>query len=61
MKQQSTHESFAREEKISLGSERSFGIVMATAFVVFGVLNWYHQGHAWPWLSGIALLLLFSA
>jgi hypothetical protein len=61
MTQQSTHESFRREEKIGPGSERSFGIVMATAFVVLAMLNWWREGHVWPWLGGIAIVFLFAA
>jgi hypothetical protein len=59
--QQSTHESFAREETVNVGSERSFGIVMAVFFVLIGALNLWHEGHVWPWLGGIAALFLAAA
>jgi hypothetical protein len=50
-----THENFSREERVGLGSERSFGIMMATALALLGVLNWRHSGHAWLWLGGIGI------
>ncbi len=58
---QSTHETFAREEHATPGSDRSFGIVMAVGFGLLGALNWWHQGHVWPWLGGVAGLFLVAA
>jgi hypothetical protein len=55
------HESFAREETVILPSGRSFGIVMAIAIALLGVLNWWHRGHVWPWMGGIAALFLAAA
>jgi hypothetical protein len=37
--QPTTHESFAREDKVAVGSERSFGIVMAVFFALIASLN----------------------
>lgn len=54
----STHENFARDEKVAGGSERSFAIVMAAALTVLGTVNWWHDGRVWPWLGGIAVGLL---
>jgi hypothetical protein len=59
--QQSTHESFARDDKVTVGSERSFGIVMAVFFGLIGALNLWHDGHIWPWLGGVAAVFLAAA
>jgi hypothetical protein len=61
MQQPSTHESFAREEHVAAGSERSFGIVMAAAFALVAAINYWHAGWLWPWLSGAAVLFLAAA
>jgi len=59
--QSSTHETFAREEHVTAGSERSFGIVMAVAFALIGAINYWHAGWLWPWLVGAAVLFLAAA
>jgi hypothetical protein len=46
---QSTHESFTREEPATPGSDRIFGLVMAAALAVVGLLNGWHAGRLWPW------------
>ena len=58
---QSTHEVFTREDKIEAGSDRSFGLVMATAFAAVSLLNGWHVGRVWPWTGGVAALLLAAA
>src|SRR5215475_584126 len=58
---QSTHESFSREEAATPGSDRAFGLVMAAACAVLGVLNGWHQGRLWPWMLGGAVLFLLAA
>ena len=58
---QSTHENFSREESIVTGSDRSFGIVMASGFSVLALLNGWHGGHVWPLMAGIAVLFLAAA
>ena len=55
---QTTHETFSREEKISAGSDRSFGLVMAAAFAAVTLLNAWHAGRLWPWTATLAALLL---
>ena len=58
---QSTHEVFSRDEKVVAGSDRSFGMVMAAAFMVVTLLNAWHAGRLWPWTGGLAALLLAAA
>jgi len=52
------HENYSRNEIVTGGSDRSFGMVMTIAFALMSLLNWWHQGHAWRWTSGIAAVLL---
>jgi hypothetical protein len=56
-----THESYSREDKEVTGSDRSFGIVMSVAFTLFALVNYWHDGRWWPWIIGIAALLLAAA
>ena len=58
---QSTHESFSRDEEIVAGSDRSFGFVMAGAFAVVSLLNFWHAGRIWPWTTGLAAIFLIAA
>src|SRR6516164_3234681 len=55
------HESYSRDEAVIGSSDRSFGIVMAAAFGLISLLNWWHGGRSWPWNSGIAALCLAAA
>ena len=55
---QSTHEVFSREEKIEVGSDRWFGIVMAAALLAVTSLNAWHSGRLLPWTGGLAALFL---
>jgi hypothetical protein len=55
------HESYSRDEAVIGSSDRSFGIVIATAFGLISLLNWWHGGRSWPWTSGIAALCLAAA
>jgi hypothetical protein len=55
------HESYSRDETVGGGSDRSFGIVMAAAFAVISLLNWWHHGHSWRWTGGIAVFFLAAA
>lgn len=55
-----THENLAREERAAPGSERSFAIVMAVAFVIVGGINIWHNGRIWLWLITIAGLLILA-
>jgi hypothetical protein len=59
--QQATHESFAREEAVAAGSNRSFGVVMAGALAVLTAINAWHDGRVWPWTGGLALFFLAVA
>jgi hypothetical protein len=58
--EQNTHESFSRHES-EMGSDRSFGFVMAVAFGALALLNWWHHGRVWPFLGGLAALFLLAA
>jgi hypothetical protein len=57
---QSNHESLTRDERAAPGSERSFAIVMAVALALLASINWWHNGHLWPWLGGIAAFFVVS-
>ena len=58
---QSTHESFSREEEVVAGSDRSFGFVMAGAFTVVTALNAWHAGRIWPYTAALAAIFLVAA
>lgn len=61
MNRTSFHESFAREDSVARGSDRSFGLVMAGAFFLLSALNGWHGGRIWPWLClGAAAFLVAS-
>lgn len=53
---QSTHESFTRDEPVSVGSDRTFGLVMAAALAAVSLLNAWHSGRSWPWTAIAAVL-----
>lgn len=56
--QPSTHERLIRSEPLAPGSERSFGVVMAVAFALISLVNWWHGKLWWPWTAGLAVLFL---
>jgi Saxitoxin biosynthesis operon protein SxtJ len=58
---QSTHENFNREEASAPGSDRTFGLVMAAALGLIGVINAWHHGRVWPWELAAAVLFLAGA
>jgi len=51
---QQVHENYSREETVTHGSDRSFGLVMGGAFALLALLNWWHDGRIWPWMVGLA-------
>src|SRR5262249_52116249 len=55
------HERYSHDETVIGGSAWSFGIVMAAAFALMSLLNWWHEGHSWRWTAGIAVLLIALA
>jgi hypothetical protein len=58
---QSTHESFVRDEAAQPGSDRNFGLVMAGALALVSLVNGWHLGRVWPWTSAAAVLFLIAA
>ena len=58
---QSTHENFSRDEAVSPGSDRNFGLVMAGALALLSALNGWHHGRLWPWTTVVAIALLAVA
>jgi hypothetical protein len=58
---QSTHENFSRDEAVSPGSDRNFGLVMAGALGLLSVLNGWHHGRVWPWTTTLAIAFLAAA
>jgi hypothetical protein len=56
-----THDVFSRDEKISAGSDRSFGLLMAGVLAALTLLNAWHAGRMWPWTGGLAALFLTGA
>jgi hypothetical protein len=58
--EQSTHEVVYRDEKVVVGSDRSFGVVMAVALGAITLLNTWHSGRLWPWTGGLAALFLVA-
>ena len=56
-----THEAFERDETIAVGSDRSFGLVMAGAFAVVTALNAWHAGRVWPWTAALVVIFLIAA
>jgi hypothetical protein len=57
----STHEVLTRDEPLIVGSNRTFGFVVAGAFTVVALLNSWHGGQIWPWACGIAAVHLIIA
>ena len=55
------HENYSRDDTVTGGSDRSFGLVMAVALALLSLLNWWHDGHSWQWTGGIAGLFLLLA
>ena len=58
---QSTHESFTRDEAAQPGSDRMFGLVMAGALALVSLVNGWHLGRVWPWTLAASVLFLLAA
>jgi hypothetical protein len=54
-----SHEIQQREEVLKTSTDRSFGLVLAACFGIFGALSVYNGGTRWPWW--LALAVLFGA
>jgi hypothetical protein len=57
----SAHENFSRDEAVAIGSDRSFGLVMAAGFAVLAALSVWREGRAWPVLAVLAAVFLVAA
>ena len=57
----SIRENFAREEPVTPVPTAHLAFVMAAALSILAMLNGWHGGRAWPWLTGGALLFLTAA
>ena len=56
------HESFDRSHEVNLSTERSFGLVFATAFSGLGVYRTWHghiDGYGWLCVGAVFMLLAF--
>jgi len=60
MANRGTHEDFAREERVEIGSNRTFGVVVGLVIMIFGLTPLLHGGNVRLWLlaPGAALLLV---
>src|SRR5882672_12487916 len=60
MANRATHEDFARQERVEIGSNLTFGIVIGLVAMVFGFSPLVHGDHLRLWLlgPGAALLLV---
>ena len=58
---QSTHDVLYRDDKVVVGSDRSFGLGIALALASVTLLNAWHSGQLWPWTGGLAALFLGAA
>ncbi|MBV8926772.1 MAG: hypothetical protein JOZ74_15500 [Bradyrhizobium sp.] len=58
---QSTHENFSRDEANAPGSNRTFGLVMAAALALIGIVNFHRSGRLWPCELALATLFLAAA
>jgi hypothetical protein len=56
-----THEDFVRQERVDIGSDRTFGYVIGSAIAFSGVLPLLHGGHFRPWLLGVGIAVLVAA
>lgn len=54
----STHEIFVREETVTVGSDRTFGLTMAAALFVLSLFNVWHQGVIWRFLLVLSASVL---
>ena len=56
-----THDNFSHDEIAVVGSDCSFGIVMASFFAVLSLVNGWHLGRLWPWTAAFSALFLIGA
>lgn len=55
------HEDLGRKERVTIGSDRNFGLVIGAALAIFGLLPLLHGGALRLWLLGPAVIVLAIA
>jgi len=55
------HEDFNRNETVQRSSERGFGIVFATVFLIIALLPLFSQGHVRSWSLVVSVAFLLAA
>jgi hypothetical protein len=48
------HEQFDREEVVQGSSDRAFGFVFASVFLLLAAWGGWHDSASWMWLAGVA-------
>ena len=57
----SSHENFARDEKLKPGSNRGFGLVIGAALLIFSVVKGWAGSWWWPVLAGASAAFFAAA
>ena len=57
----STHEDLGRKERVKIGSDRTFGLVIGAVLAILALVPLVHGGEVRLWLLGPAVLLLAVA
>lgn len=55
------HERFSRDEKLVIGSSRSFGMVMAAFFALLAIVSAWLGHDVWHWTGSLSALFLAAA
>jgi type IV secretory pathway TrbD component len=55
------HEDLGRKEKVTMGSDRTFGLVVGAAIAIFALVPLIHGGGVRLWLLGPAVIVLAVA
>ncbi len=57
----SLHEDLTRDEPVTHGSDRSFGLVFASLFAVIAIAGWWRWHHLRAWAVALSLVFLVLA